>query len=271
MANLINLIGDKMLDYAKIADFSKWQGDIDYDVLDDQDLSGVIVRAGSINYLTGVPYTDFKFEINATKSAEYFKVLGFYWYWRANQDPNLQAKYFCDLIKYKEWSLPPIADIESSNGIPPNLLRSRLKTFLDGIEARLNVKPIIYTRASFWNYAVGNPKWASNYHLWCARYRYLDGNLEPDLTGPWSDNKFKPLSWNDWLLWQYSADGNRLGHKYGMDSFDIDLNYFNGTEEDLYKFAEVIEEPQPPPTTEKVEISKTLALSLYEELKGVLQ
>ena len=117
-----------------------------------------------------------------------------------------------------------VADVEASNGIKPDLLRSRLKTFLDRIETRSDVRPIIYTRASFWNYAVGNPSWAKNYLLWCARYRPLDENLEPAITGPWDDGRFKPSSWNNWLLWQYSADGNGLGHMYGVDSDDIDLN-----------------------------------------------
>ena len=59
-----------MLNYAKLADISKWQGDIDYNIFSSQDLSGVIARAGSINYVTGIPYTDYKFEINADKCAE---------------------------------------------------------------------------------------------------------------------------------------------------------------------------------------------------------
>jgi lysozyme len=258
-----------MLNYAKLADISHWQGDINYSVFSNQDLDGVIARAGSINYVTGIPYTDYRFEINSDKCAENFDVLGFYWFWRANQDPNLQAQYFCDLIKYKKWNLPPVIDVEASNDIPPNILASRLKTCLDAVETRLEIKPIIYTRASFWNVAVGNPSWASNYHLWCARYRYLDANLEPDITGPWSDGKFKPLSWNTWLMWQYTADGNGLGPKYGVDSSDIDLDYFNGTKEDLYRFAGVLEVPQPP-TTDKVEINKELAIAFYEELKEVL-
>lgn len=256
--------------YAKLADISKWQGDIDYDTFSSQDLSGVIARAGSINYVTGVPYTDYKFEINADKCAEHFDVLGFYWFWRANQDPTLQAKYFCDLIEHKKWNIPPVADVETSNYIRTDLLRSRLKVFLDEIKNRLDVKPIIYTRASFWNYAVGNPNWASDYLLWCARYRYLNADLEPDLSGPWSDSRFKPVSWSDWLMWQYSADGNRLGTMYGMDSGDIDLNYFNGTKEDLHKFAGVLEVPQPP-NPDKVEINKELAVSLYKELEEVLE
>jgi len=257
-----------MLNYAKLADISKWQGDIDYEVFSNQDLSGVIVRAGSINHVTGIPYTDYKFEINADKCAEHFKVLGFYWFWRANQDPTLQAQYFCDLIKYKKWNLPLVADVEASNGIKPDLLRRRLKMFLDQVETLSDIRPIIYTRASFWNIAVGNPSWAKNYLLWCARYRYLDENLEPRISGPWADGRFKPSSWNNWLLWQYSADHNGLGRMYGVDGDDIDLNYFNGTEEDLYKFAKVTEEPQPP-IIEKVEINRKLALSLHNELKGV--
>ena len=129
-----------MLNYAKLADISKWQGDIDYNVFSSQDLSGVIARAGSINYITGVPYTDYKFEINADKCAEHFDVLGFYWFWRANQDPTLQAKYFCDLIKYKKWNIPPVADVEAFPVavVLVTTLKNLSTETLDGIEV-LNV------------------------------------------------------------------------------------------------------------------------------------
>lgn len=256
-----------MLEYAKLADVSTWQGIIDYDVFTSRDLDGVIIRAGSINYVTGIPYTDYQFERNADLSADKFDVLGYYWYWRANQDPLVQANYFSNLVQYKKRTLPLVADVESTNDIPKELLAARLKAFLDKIEEHTGERPIIYTRATFWNTYVGNPSWAYKYKLWAARYRYLDSNLEPDLTSPWSDGNYEVNGWNEWLLWQYSADGNGLGSYYGVDNSAIDLNYFNGTKDDLYKFANIENTPQP----ETVEISRDLALQLYEELKGVLK
>jgi len=258
-----------MLNYAKLADISHWQKDINFVKFSNQDLNGVIIRAGSINYVTGIPYADYRFEINSDKCAEHFDVLGFYWFWRANQDPRIQAEFFANLIKYKKWNLPPIADVETSNNIPASILVPRLKIFLDILQAETGKKPLIYTRASFWNLAIGNLSWANNYDLWCARYRPLDSNLEPDLTGPWSDGKFKPANWNTWKLWQYSADGNNLGSKYGVGSDSIDLNYFNGTKDDLYKYAGILELPEPP-STDTIEISKKVAILLHKELETAL-
>lgn len=248
--------------YPKLIDVSHWQDDMNWSKTATSDAKGAIIRAGSINYVTGIPYTDYKFEVNATEAPNHLDIIGHYWFWRANQDPIKQADYFSNLIEYKFRNLPPVADIEASNNIDKVLLTSRLKKFLDRIEYNLGVKPLIYTRASFWNIATTKPSWALAYDLWCARYK-------ASLTSPWSDGFFKCYPWannlDNWVLWQYSADGNGLGNTYGASSNDIDLNYFNGTEEQLRQYAEL----EPLPTPETVEIDREVALAMYEELKRV--
>ena len=249
--------------YPKLIDVSHWQGKMDWAKTANTDAKGVIIRAGSINYVTGVPYADYRLEQNAEGAEEHMDIMGFYWFWRANQDPIVQAQYFSNLIKYKKQNLPPVADVEASNGIGPYLLTDLLKQFLDEVERQLNVRPMIYTRASIWNIATTKPTWALRYDLWCARYK--------NLTSPWSDGKFKCYPWandeDNWRLWQYSADGNNLGAAYGASSDDIDLDYFNGTEAELRQWAG-LDTPQPP-VTDTVEIDRKVAKSMYDELKKV--
>jgi len=248
--------------YPKIIDVSTWQGEMDWVKTANSDAKGVIIRAGSINEVTGIPYADYRLEINADGAAQNMDILGFYWFWRANQDPVVQAKYFANLVRYKKQNLPPVADVEASNNISPDLLTSRLKAFLDEVEKQLTVRPIIYTRASFWNVATTKPAWALNYDLWCARYR-------SDLTSPWSDGRFKCYPWANnianWTFWQWSADGNSMGGTYGASSSDIDIDYFNGTEEELRQYAGLQQIPVP----NKIEIDREVALAMYNELKKV--
>lgn len=236
-------------------DVSHWQGTMDFAKAKSAGAEFAFLRAGSINYVTGIPYTDYQFERNSEEALKHFDHVGYYWFWRANQDPIVQADYFCDLIKWKTWDLAPVADIEASNGVDPAILTTKAKKFIDRIEANLNVKPIIYTRASFWNIATTKPSWSLAYDLWVARYIAL--------THPWGDGKFIPYPWgpalNGWEYWQFSADGNGRGAEFGADSADIDLNYkripFTTT---------------PPPTPNTVEISKEVAEAMYQELKSAL-
>ena len=247
-----------------VIDVSKWNGEMNFETAANAGAKGAIIRAGSINYVTGVPYTDYRFEVNAEEAPQYLDHVGYYWYWRANQDPRIQAKYFSNLIEYKTWDIPPVADVEASNKIHPITLTSRLRCFLDEVENRTGTKPMIYTRASFWNYATEQPSWALNYKLHCARYVSMTPQLPPNMMdGPWSDGKFKPLPWanrgkDNWEYWQFWADGNGQGSKYGGSSNSMDINYkripFDGV-----------------PVIDTVEISRKVALSMHEELQKALE
>jgi len=251
--------------YPKLIDISHWQGEMDWDKFMQSDAEGCIIRAGSCNNNTGIPYTDYNYEQNMTGVEFATEIIGTYWYWRANHDPIKQADYYADLLKYKKWNLAPVADVESRGNVNQSTLQSRLKKFVDRLQVRTGYKPIIYSRASFWNPYVGNPSWASSYDFWAARY---NGSL----SGPWSDGRYKPVSWNDWTFWQYSADGNGLGRTYGASSRDVDLDRFNGTLEELRKYAGLDKPPVPvPPPSDKVCITEGVAHDMYLELKGVFE
>ena len=200
-------------------DVSFWQGAVNWRQAEQAGAKFAFIRAGSINNVTGVPYHDYALETNLI---ECHLPRGFYWYFRPNQPQALQANHFADLIEGERMELGAVCDIEVSGGMLPGHVQNAVKSFLDTLEGRLGEKPLIYTRASFWNYAVGNPAWASDYPLWCARYMtYSD---TPPIAGPWADGRFKPYSWDEWEYWQFSADGNNLGSRFGAESGSIDLN-----------------------------------------------
>jgi len=250
-----------------IIDVSKWNGEMNFETAANAGAKGAIIRAGSINYVSGVPYTDYRFEKNADDAPKHLDHVGFYWFWRANQDPRLQARYFSNLIEHKTWDIPPVADIEKSNGVGPLTLTNNFKIFLDEVESRTDTRPMIYTRASYWNIATTKPNWALNYKLWCARWVSVTPSLPPVMkTGPWVDGRFKPLPWankgeDNWDYWQFWADRNRQAAKYGggpAGDPDMDISYRRIPFDDV------------PPVVDTVEINREVALSMYEELKKSL-
>ena len=68
------------------------------------------------------------------------------------------------------------------------------------VEDELNVRPVIYTAAWYWNDArFGGPvPWASDYRLWVSSFNYYAVDL--------------PTDWNTYWMWQFSGMGNKRGH-----------------------------------------------------------
>jgi hypothetical protein len=92
---------------------------------------------------------------------------------------------------------------------------------------------MIYTGAWWWD---GNvmpaDKWSS-YPLHVANYTSA---AQP----------YMPRDWDEWDVWQWSADGNGKGHEYGADSHDIDLNRMKI--EFWNKHIEIEPDPEPEPS-----------------------
>jgi len=166
-------------------------------------------------------------------------------------DPVKQADYFCDLIEHDPGELPPVCDFEwwNMDNMPSNA-STILKRFLERVELRLGVVPMIYTAPGFWQpYGSTDPYW-KHYYLWIASW----GNMNPSVPAPWTEYTFH----------QWTDKGDGL--KYGTESLNVDMNQFNGTTADLLKFAGVEVEPEPePPPEEEPNVWKDKALGLYTD------
>ena len=204
-------------------DSSVWQGNHDWEKCKAAGARFAFIRAGSINKNTGVMYSDYKF----LRNAELCNIPhGFYWFMRPKFSGREQAKYFLDLIGHTDRTFAPVLDIEVSGASYDTIRRNTLDFCLE-VKDQLNIWPIIYTRATWWNPVIGSNTWAQNCLLWVARYH-------SGIEGPWSDNdRYRPCCWDDWTFWQWSADGNNRGAEFGAESDDIDLNRFNGSEQDF--------------------------------------
>lgn len=229
-----------------VPDLSYWQKKI----LDKEkflaNAHGAILRVGSVDKITGKCYTDYDFHENAKKLQGHLP-LGGYWYYRPDKDPIMQADYFCEQMEPYEWHIPPDKDVENNDGgVSMYDFQRWLYKFHCRIEYNTGKVPMDYTRGYFWNDNVGNPEWAGKNDLHIARYTDLPmpwGNI---VGGKAEPAKLRPYPWKTWRLWQWSADGNMQGPRFGVGSNSIDLNRYNGTLSEFYAWCNWHQEPVPP-------------------------
>lgn len=159
----------------------------------------------------GANYVDSKFATNwpAMKAAGIIR--GTYQFFRPGQDPNAQAKLLSDKIKaaggMKPGDLPPVLDIEVTDGQSAATIQSRAKTWLATVKKELGIDPIVYT-ANFMSPSIGTA--LKSYTLWVANY---------GATCP-----LMPDGWTNWAFWQNADNGSVSGI-----GGNVDTDLFNGT------------------------------------------
>lgn len=209
----------------------------------------VIVRAGQNLWMD----PDFNQNWRDAKAAGLPR--GSYWFYDSRADPRQQAELWASLIKDDMGELPLFADFEEAyKGEFAGW--ENWKKFLERLRALVGSKEIgIYTAYYYWQNNAPNAatqpaelEYFHRYPLWIANY----GVTAPLVPKPWGTN--------EWLLWQFTAMGD--GILYGVESAEIDLNYFNG---DAQAFAArfnvpVPQDPAPPDPIGKKYIVNTGAL-----------
>lgn len=206
-------------------DVSYWNSGIDWPKVRATGQRFVFAKATEGDF-----YADPSFAANWSGAKAAGLLRGAYHFFRANIDGKKQAKKFIDYVnKTKDdGELPHVLDLETQDGQNNARIIARAKDWLDEVEAAFGKKPIIYSgmyflQDYFSEAGGGPPKWAKDYPLWLAQYpnTYVDGQ-QPHL----------PRGWFKWTFWQYSEKGLLNGI-----NANVDLNVFNGTLEELYKFA----------------------------------
>ena len=187
-------------DMALFTDISWWNGAVDFAKMKAAGAQGVIIRAGSINNVTGIPYTDVQFERNADLAPQFFDNVAFYWFMRLNHNINLQADYFCNLVANKafDWLEP---DIEMEGDV------AGLFQFTARIEENLpGVYQVIYTNPNTWLFLLtGDQSPAIKYDLHEAHW----GVDTPQPLEPWQSAGHAAV------IHQFSSEGNGMGQTYG--------------------------------------------------------
>lgn len=186
-------------------DVSKYQQVINWDAVKKMDVGGVKICFAFIKASEGETDEDCNFKRNWKKTKEQNIARGAYHYFYPTKDPAIQAYNYLDLVKLQKGDLPPVLDVEEHNGVTVDVLRKRIKNWLDKVEFSTGVKPIIYSNVDFYEkYLAG---YFDEYPFWAAHY------LQPG----------KPRISRSWHFWQH----NESGRVNGILS-RVDFNVFNG-------------------------------------------
>ena len=195
-------------------DVSKHQGNIDWKRVSQMKVNGIQVSFAFIKATEGITRQDNKFEINWKQAAQNSLLRGAYHFYYPSRDADKQADNFIQMVKLATGDLPPVIDIELSNGKSSEKIREGLKVFIARLEKQYKVKPIIYTNINFYNtHLKGDFK---DYPLWIAGYFDHDRFYNEFIT--------------PWILWQHSESGKVDGIRG-----NVDFNVFKGDLEKLKK------------------------------------
>ncbi|NUS42675.1 MAG: glycoside hydrolase family 25 protein [Mycobacteriaceae bacterium] len=147
---------------------------------------------------------------------------GVYHYARPRQSPELQAAFFAATVLGENGplDLPPVLDLEKSEGLAPAALIDWTRRYLAVVATLTGRAPIIYTYPNFWRKAMANTTEFSQYPLWIADY---NGRESP---GP------LPGGWRTWTFWQHT-DCGRVPGIAGC----VDVNVYNGPHDTFRRLA----------------------------------
>jgi lysozyme len=189
-------------------DVSKYQGQIDWPRVKAAGISFAFARVSD-----GVDVVDETFARNFAA----MKVVGVrrsaYQYFRASVDAKQQADLFVKTVRHAgRLDLPPVLDLETDDGQPPEVVRKQAKKWLKRVEKKLGMRPIVYTNPAVALAVLGTK--FRRHKLWIAHYQVQCPTV--------------PAGWKRWTFWQHSAHG-RVDGVAG----DVDLDELAGTMRDL--------------------------------------
>ena len=198
-------------------DVSKWQGEINWDEVADDGVKFAVIRVSD-----GLEYYDNKFEQNWENAGRVGILRSVYQFFRPNLDPIQQAQLLIDSVNRVggQLDLPPVIDVEATGDRSAAQIQQAMRQWIDLVEEAFGMPPIIYTGFYFWQDHVDGSTDFNQYPLWHPQYTSAECPRIAD-------------AWDDWLMWQYTSEGRVNGI-----SGDVDLNRFNGSEDDLYALAQ---------------------------------
>lgn len=210
----------------KLPDVSFWQDDpttskpINFEQMATQ-TRGVIIRAGQGTFEDRVFKTSWK---NAKLAG---LLRGSYWFYDSRVDPKRQAEKFVAVLSDDLGEMEMWCDFEDRYGGKFGGWRNWYD-FMSRIQQLLPTKPLgIYTGYYYWREFGSTSDWFAQFPLWQAWY---NTDIPPIV----------PLPWVNWTYHQFTDD--HPGALWGVESREIDMNYFNGSEVDfLNRYGTIID------------------------------
>lgn len=195
-------------------DVSSYQGRIDWETLQEQDIQFVFIKATE-----GSSYIDEYFYTNWEMASRTDLMISAYHFFSFDSKGKTQAEHFIRTVSQKENMLPPVVDVEfyadkKENKPNPEDIRAELNDYLAAVEHEYQRKPIIYTTKEMYSFCLEG--YYNDYPLW----------IRSILTTPNIDK--------EWTFWQYT-NREKLNGYIGKETY-IDMNFFYGSEEEWKKF-----------------------------------
>ena len=199
--------------YLEGVDVSHWNGTPDWSAVRADGIQFAIAKATE-----GQTFVDGEYATNRAQAAANGVAFTAYHFAQPDntrKDAIREADHFVDTAQLGDNNLLPVLDLEVNNSLGPKKLRAWTRAWLERVEARLGVKPMIYTSPSFWVNRMGNTRWFADngYRLWIAHW----GAAQPSVpANNWGGR--------GWTLWQYTNQGTVDGI-----SGNVDLDRYAGT------------------------------------------
>jgi lysozyme len=188
-------------------DVSHYQGRIDW-----RAVSGDGIGFAYLKATEGATFVDRAFARNWSGAGEAGIVRGAYHRFRAGRDAVAQANHFLAVVPLRDGDLPPVLDVESTDGVSDARLVRGVRAWLAEVERRTGKRPIVYTKPGFRRAHLGSA--LDDYPLWIAEY----GVDSPSVAR--------------WHIWQHSEHGRVAGIANA-----VDLDRFNGSHAELRALA----------------------------------
>lgn len=235
--NILNdesIIKDKIniedFKYIRGLDISKFQGEIDFKKLKENNISFIFVKATE-----GEDFKDIMFDNNLKNGKEANILMGAYHFYRLCENGKKQAEFFIKNVKKDLIDLPPVIDLElfrncrSKNGIDFEI--KEFQDFFFSIKDNYKVKPIIYITIDTYSefrklFTILNN---NDYYLFV---RITDRDIMSrdytNIFGLNDEEEIRKIFEKGWTFWQ-ALDTYKIE---GIEG-EVDLDYFNGSFEEL--------------------------------------
>lgn len=155
----------------------------------------------------GASVQDDKYNTYVAEAKHHAIVHGAYHFLRLETSIDKQVQNFLETVKWTEGDLPPVLDVEEEQEIlkiGAGPAQAAILEWLDKVEKKLGVRPVIYTREIIRDKYLTDARF-STYEFWIAKY------------------SGEQLNVFNWLIWQKTDKGVMNGHKG-----QIDVNIFKG-------------------------------------------
>lgn len=208
-----------------ITDVSFWQIDIDFAKMKSMGVQGTIIRAGQRSW------GDIKFKQNWKLAKEAGLPRGSYWFYDSRANPKTQAELYVSLHDGDFGEMGLWCDFEDRYGGTWKGWNNWY-IFMNHI---LNLVPDVklgfYSNYYYATEYLPNPttqqlqnEWFVQFPLWIASYQSGHLPVTPKI----------PKLFKDYALHQFTDILD--GYAYGVQSRELDGNYFNGTQEEFAEF-----------------------------------